>query len=78
VAARHDQPDVVRTLHEYGCDLEQCSSSGSSALHYAASLGSMHAAMSLVDCGVSLDARDHEGWTPLHRAVHADQLTLAR
>jgi len=68
----------VRTLHAYGCDLGQFSSSGSSALHYAASLGSVHAAMALVDCGAPLDARDHEGWTPLHRAVHAGQLTLSR
>ena len=45
--------------------------SGWTLLHNAAELGNLSLIEALVKSGANLNARNHQGWTPLHLAVDA-------
>ena len=46
--------------------------SGWTLLHNAAELGNLSLIEALVKSGANLNARNHQGWTPLHLAVDAE------
>jgi len=78
MAARYDQHDVINLLAGYNAALDQRNRSGSTALHHAAAKGCSGAVLALLNCGAAKDEFDHEGWTPLHRAVTENHISVAR
>ncbi|XP_066556445.1 protein phosphatase 1 regulatory subunit 12A isoform X2 [Amia ocellicauda] len=48
------------------------------ALHVAAAKGYIEAMKVLLQCGVEVDSRDNDGWTPLHAAAHWGQSEACR
>ncbi|KAJ8402956.1 hypothetical protein AAFF_G00362700 [Aldrovandia affinis] len=46
---------------------------GATALHVAAAKGYIQVMKVLLQCGLDVDSRDSDGWTPLHAATHWGQ-----
>jgi ankyrin repeat protein len=69
-AAMCDYVEVVQVLLEGGANLEDpASASGNTALHQAASAGSLEACRLLLDEGANVDALNFSKNTPLHLAA---------
>jgi ankyrin repeat protein len=74
VAAEHGHRDMVRQLIELRADVTRASSSGNTALHFAAR-GPNTAILALLhDAGANCAAQNKNGDTPLLQAVAAGQL----
>ena len=76
-AARQDDPEGVLTLlGEDAMLVNETDTRGRTALSEAAFQGLPRVAEALVARGASLDARDHTGATPLHRARDAQTIAV--
>ncbi|XP_065319270.1 protein phosphatase 1 regulatory subunit 12A-like isoform X5 [Gordionus sp. m RMFG-2023] len=51
---------------------------GATALHVASAKGYTSVIELLLEAGVNIDARDYDGWTPLHAACHWNQKEAVR
>lgn len=70
LAAKQGDADLVKFLHEKGCDLYQ-----SKALFYAANCQQSSAALEyLLDTGIDINMPDRNGYTPLFSAISAYSL----
>jgi ankyrin repeat protein len=79
LAARADQPAVVRELLARKAPIDARDNNGGTALLYAARAGSLAAARVLLQHGAGVESADQQGWTPLfHAAVngHTDLVAL--
>jgi ankyrin repeat protein len=73
--------DILDLLHMAGADLELCSASGKTPLHFAARDDNVRVARRLLELGAQLDSKTNEELTPLHTAAiygatHAGQLLI--
>jgi ankyrin repeat protein len=68
-AAAHGDLDVLQVLIVAGTDLAVQDAMGWTALHLACQAHSVRACEMLLEAGAPVDAPDHLGHTPLHRAV---------
>jgi len=79
IAAFHGKTKVIWFLvNSYGANVNETSSKGSTALHFAAARGHVDAMRILVEFGVDVDAQNIDGSTALHIAVDNDQMEAAR
>ena len=72
-AAETGDPQLVSRLLELGADPNEPGWRGRTALH-AAAWGPSAVVLQLLDAGADADARDRDGWSPLHVAARADDL----
>ncbi len=79
LAAFFGHPGVVRLLLERGADVAQVARNPMriQALH-AAVTGNAEAVKLLVDAGAPVNAKQDQGWTPLHEAVNRNDLEMTR
>jgi ankyrin repeat protein len=68
---------VFVTNHVVTChgqaDVNTCTETGQTALHYAASKNHLNVARVLIEANADLDSKDNIGETPLHRAAARDK-----
>ncbi|GBP08239.1 Delta-aminolevulinic acid dehydratase [Eumeta japonica] len=70
---------VIRYLVAAGCDVNQAGPDGMTALHMAAQYGGAEACSALLAAQrISIDARDHGGWTPLVWAAENKHPSVVR
>ncbi|XP_065907282.1 ankyrin repeat and protein kinase domain-containing protein 1-like [Dysidea avara] len=77
-AALHDQPDVIRVLHEYGVDINCQDVDNQTPLRYAASGNHPDVIRVLHEYGADVNCQDKDNWTPLHYAASANCLDAIR
>jgi ankyrin repeat protein len=71
--AAKGQIEKLNFIIDHGLDLEvPCPDYGSTALMYAAQNGHLDCVMQLIDHGASVQARNKDGFTPLHFATTVD------
>lgn len=68
-AQESDHVKSLDMLLEAGADIDARCDLGYTALHWAASYGSHHAAKLLLERGADLNAQNKQGQTPLHLAA---------
>src|SRR2546421_9050330 len=80
LAAFFAHPDTVRLLLTRGADVAQAAQNPMKVqpLHAAAAGRSFEAVKLLVDAGAPVNARQQEGWTPLHEVVRHGDLETTR
>ena len=64
LAAKHDDPDCLRILAEYGADLDARDRSGKTPLHLASDHGHVSCMQFLLSKGVNIEARDNNSHSP--------------
>ena len=69
LGAGYGNVDVLKELRRQTSDIQHRHESGQNALALAIAAGHILAAEFLLEVGVSHDAQDHNGWTPLFWAV---------
>jgi len=74
----HGRPDAVTVLIANGADPGLPDSDGNTPLHHAARSSDPAVAALLCDAGAALDARNHEGVTPLGMACASGNWHLAK
>jgi len=74
----HGRPDAVTMLIANGADPQLADSDGNTPLHHAARSSDPAVAALLCDAGAALDARNHEGVTPLGMACASGNWRLAK
>ena len=71
-AVRHNNTDIIHTLHRRGVDANlACTRFGTTPLHAAAIGSYVDVVKLLLDIGVDQSRRDHQGWTALDIAREA-------
>ncbi|HEV8266242.1 MAG TPA: ankyrin repeat domain-containing protein, partial [Gemmatimonadales bacterium] len=80
LAAFFGHPDTVRLLLGRGADVTQVARNPMriQALHAAVAGRSFEVVRLVVEAGAPIDAKQQEGWTPLHAAVHQPNLEMTR
>lgn len=74
----HGRPEAVMTLLANGSDPRAVDGEGNTPLHHAARSTDAAVAALLLDAGAEVDARNHEGITPLSVACAAGNWRMAR
>lgn len=83
-ATESDRVECIRTLHEYGVDLEESTANdnailaGATSLHLAAYYGRVNAARTLLVLGANPNAIDINKSTPMHIAVIQGHATIVK
>ena len=78
-ACERGRAEVVRLLLESGATPDLATKTAAdTALHLAAANGHADVCNELVKAGADVHAVNKIGWTPLHAAMHADELDCAR
>jgi ankyrin repeat protein len=79
LAAFFGHPETVRLLLARGADAAQVARNPMQvqALHSAVT-GSLDSVKLLVEAGAPVNAKQHQGWTPLHEAVNRNDLEMTR
>ena len=74
LAAQHRNPAFLEALLEKGADIHSTDPSGRNASHIAAkaTTASFASLSLLTQHGLSIDTKDHSGWTPLHIVASED------
>ncbi|KAL2840958.1 hypothetical protein BJX68DRAFT_258316 [Aspergillus pseudodeflectus] len=70
--------EIVRSLVDYGADLNSCTTDGESPLLCAALNGHLCIVKYLLDLGASTAAPVSDGWTPLHHAATQNNLEIVK
>jgi ankyrin repeat protein len=70
--------EIVRSLVDYGVDLNSCTTDGESPLLCAALNGHLCIVKYLLGLGASTAAPDSDGWTPLHHAATQNNLEIVK
>lgn len=80
LAAFFGHPDTVRLLLARGADVKQVARNPMriQALHAAVAGRSFEAVRLVVEAGAPIDAKQQQGWTPLHAAVHQPNIEMTR
>ncbi len=65
-----DSIEAIKAAVELGGDINEVDSSGNTALHAAAKLGSLELIQFLVDNGALIDVKNKQGLTPIYDAEH--------
>ncbi|XP_051901329.1 NF-kappa-B inhibitor delta [Pristis pectinata] len=80
VAVTANQPDIVYDLIELGADIRAADLKGQTALHLAATEGYPQILQAIQWTGiqVNVEARDYEGFTPLHCAVKSHNASMRK
>lgn len=71
-------PVLFRPLMEAGADIHAIDTSGKSVLHHAAHAGCSHAVEALIRAGADVNARAHDGSTPIMYAAMSSYESLLR
>lgn len=74
----HETDEILEWLCAAGADLDKGSSSGMTALHFAARNDVVGAATKLIHLGAKIEARTHFGLTPLHTAALYNSVRVGR
>ncbi|CAN0319939.1 unnamed protein product, partial [Ectocarpus fasciculatus] len=77
MAASCTNVEILRVLVDHGMEVNDASSSGSTALHWAAEANKARAIDVLVGAGADIEARDMSGSRPLHRAAAGEHYRRA-
>ena len=62
--------EIVDLLLEHGADVHTLAEDRKTALHFAAQKGNVVMMRKMIERGLSVDAEDKDGWTPLHEAAY--------
>ena len=76
-ASRKDAETALDMI-KLGCDLEDCSSRGITALHHAAEHNLVDLATAMIDAGANIHCLDRRRYTPLHHAAFNGSLGVAK
>jgi len=77
VAAAYGRIQALQKLLSRNARVEAMSAEGRTALHWAAAKGKELVVPLLVKAGLSADAQDRNGWTPIHCAMFHGHIKLA-
>ena len=76
LAAKYDQPEILRYLLDAGANREQPEAAGRSPLLIAIKEGSKESSRVLIDHGANLEAVDSQDRTPLFWAIADDDVAM--
>jgi ankyrin repeat protein len=77
-ASENGQIDAVRSLLDYGSDVDERDASQWTALAVASRNGKLQVAKLLIERGADVNSRGATGWTPMHLASKGGHLDVVR
>eukprot|EP01059_Diplonema_ambulator_P034063 TRINITY_DN7450_c0_g1_i3.p1 TRINITY_DN7450_c0_g1~~TRINITY_DN7450_c0_g1_i3.p1 ORF type:complete len:1387 (+),score=338.80 TRINITY_DN7450_c0_g1_i3:143-4303(+) len=75
-AIRHKNFDIIKELKRLGIKINGEDADRRTAMHVAASIGSLDGLHALKDAGVSMNVTDSHGWTLAHEAAYHNYLNI--